>query len=78
MPKVLLSVELFANDPVCKRYRNRYRNLNKQASLSNNPEVQILYEKYKSDGAKMFEKYQRGKITGQEFKNWIDSMKIRK
>lgn len=69
---------IFANDPVCKRYRNRYRNLNKQASLSNNSEVQILYEKYKSDGSKMLEKYRHGKITAEEFEDWIDSMKIKK
>lgn len=52
--------------------------MNKQASLSNNSEVQILYEKYKSDGAKMLEKYRHGKITAEEFEDWIDSMKIKK
>jgi hypothetical protein len=67
----------FANDPVCKRYRSRYKNLQKQASLSNNPEVQTLYDKYKIDGAKMLEKYQQGKITSEEFENWINKQKIK-
>ena len=68
----------FANDPLCKRYRNRYKNLQKQASLSSNPNVLPLYEKYKVIGAVMLDKYQHGKISSKEFEKWIDSMKIRK
>ena len=55
-----------------KKYRNRYKNLHKQASLSSNPKVSLLYERYKLEGTK------RGKITDEEFESWIDSMKIRK
>ena len=72
------SAKTYETDDLSKKYRNRYKNLNKQASLSNNPKVFLLYEKYKIDGAKMLEKYQHGKISGEEFESWIDSMKIRK
>ena len=72
------SSRTYANDPICKKYRNRYKNLSKQASISNNPEVLALYERYKVDGAVMLNKYKKGKISSLEFKNWIDNMKIRK
>lgn len=72
------STKTYESDKLCKKYRNRYKNLHKQASLSNNPKVLLLYEKYKLEGAKMFEKYQHGKITDEEFESWIDIMKIRK
>lgn len=68
----------YTNDPVCKKYRNRYKNLSKQASISNNPEVLELYERYKVDGSVMLDKYKNGKISSDEFENWIDNMKIRK
>lgn len=68
----------YENDIVCKKYRNRYKNLNKQASISNNPKVLALYEKYKVEGSKMLRIYKYGGISGNEFENWIDSMKIRK
>ncbi len=68
----------FANDPVCKHYRNRYKNLQKQASNSNTPDSRNLYERYKLEGAQMLEKYQQGKINAEEFENWINSMRIRK
>ena len=67
----------FANDPVCKRYRNRYKNLQKQASLSNNPKSKELFESYKTDGKIKIKSYQNGKISGQEMMEWINSMKIR-
>ena len=68
----------FANDPVCKRYRNRYKNLQKQASLSNNPKSKELFESYKTDGKIKIKSYQNGKISSEEMLCWIDSMKIRK
>lgn len=68
----------YEKDTICKKYRNRYKNLNKQASISNNPTVLDLYESYKVDGAKMLRKYKHGRISGNEFEDWIDSMKIRK
>ena len=68
----------FANDPVCKRYRNRYKNLQKQASLSNNPKVLALYENYKVTGSVMLDKYQHGKISDKEFEKWIDEMRVMK
>lgn len=68
----------YTNDPVCKKYRNRYKNLSKQASISNNPKVFALYKKYKVDGSIMLDKYKNGKISSVEFENWIDNMKIRK
>lgn len=68
----------FANDPVCKRYRNRYKNLQKQASLSNNPKSKELFEAYKIKGKIKIKSYQNSKISGQEMMEWIDSMKIRK
>lgn len=71
------SSRTYANYPICKKYRNRYKNLSKQASISNNPEVLTLYERYKVDGAKMLDRYKHNKITAKEFKNWIDEMKIR-
>ena len=40
--------------------------------------VSLLCEEYKLKGPKMLEKYQLGKITAEEFENWIDGMKIRK
>ena len=52
--------------------------MHKQASLSNNPKVSLLCEEYKLKGPKMLEKYQLGKITAEEFENWIDGMKINK
>lgn len=68
----------FSNDPVCKRYRNRYRNLSKQASLSNNPANAELFEKYKTEGGIKIKDYQSNKISAEEMLCWIDSMKIRK
>ena len=68
----------FANDPVCKRYRNRYKNLQKQASLSNNTENTKLFESYKTEGKLKIKSYQNGKISSEEMLSWIDSMKIRK
>ncbi len=67
-----------ANDPVCKHYRNRYKNLQKQASNSNTPDSRNLYERYKLEGAQMLDNYQKGKINAEEFENWINSMRIRK
>ena len=72
------SSRTYANDPICKKYRNRYKNLSKQASISNNPEVLSLYERYKVDGAVMLDKYKHDEISGSDFKKWIDRMKIRK
>ena len=68
----------FANDPVCKQYRNRYKNLQKQASLSNNPAVTELYKSYKKDGSKYLKNYKLGKISSDEFKYWINAMRISK
>lgn len=75
---LISSTKTYEADDLCKKYRNRYKNLHKQASLSSNPKVSLLYERYKLEGTKMLEKYQRGKITDEEFESWIDSMKIRK
>lgn len=68
----------YNNDPVCIKYRNRYKNLQKQARESNKFRTTELYEKYQIDGPTYLDKYKLGKITAQEFENWIDSMKIRK
>ena len=76
--KLISTTKTYESDPLCKKYRNRYKNLHKQASLSNNPKVSLLCEEYKLKGPKMLEKYQLGKITPEEFENWIDGMKIRK
>ena len=67
----------FANDPVCKRYRNRYKNLQKQASLSNNPKSKELFEAYKIEGKIKIKSYQSGEICGEEMLCWIDNMKIK-
>ena len=72
------SSRTYANDPICKKYRNRYKNLSKQASISNNPEVLALYERYKVDGAIMLDRYKHDEISGSDFEKWIDGMKIRK
>ena len=71
------SSRTYANDPICKKYRNRYKNLSKQASISNNPEVLALYERYKVDGAIMLDRYKHGKITYEEFKTWINKQKVK-
>ena len=76
--KLVSTTKTYESDTLCKKYRNRYKNLHKQASLSNNPKVSLLCEEYKLKGPKMLEKYQLGKITAEEFENWIDGMKIRK
>lgn len=68
----------YNNDPVCIKYRNRYKNLQKKARESNKFRSTELYEKYQIDGPTYLEKYKLGKITAEEFENWIDSMKIRK
>ena len=65
------SIKTYESDEICKKYRNRYKNLQKQSSLSSNPKVLLLYEKYKLDGAKILEKYQHGKITAEEFHNRV-------
>ena len=72
------SSRTYANDPICKKYRNRYKNLSKQASISNNPEVLALYERYKVDGAIMLDRYKHDEISGSDFEKWINGMKIRK
>ena len=72
------SSRTYANDPICKKYRNKYKNLSKQASISNNPEVLALYERYKVDGAVMLDRYKHDEISGSDFEKWIDGMKIRK
>lgn len=68
----------YADDPICKKYRNRYKNLNKVVGYTTNLKFIDLYEKYKDEGPKYLEKYKLGKITAKEFENWIDSMKKRK
>lgn len=52
--------------------------MSKQASISNNPEVLDLYERYKADGVTMLDKYKHVEISGNDFDKWIDGMKIRK
>ena len=52
--------------------------MSKQDSISNNPEVLALYERYKVDGAVMLDKYKHDEISGSDFEKWIDGMKIRK
>lgn len=76
--KSTLATKIYESDPLCKKYRRRYVNLQKQAENSRNPKSSFLYEKYKLKGAKMYDKYKLGKITAEEFENWIDGMKIRK
>lgn len=76
--KLISTTKTYESDPLCKKYRNRYKNLHKQASLSNNPKASLLCEEYKLKGPKMLEKYQFGKITPEKFENWINGMKIRK
>ena len=51
----------FANDPVCKRYRN----LNKQASLSNNHANAELFEKYKTECGIKIKDCQSNKISAE-------------
>ena len=51
--------------------------MSKQASISNNPEVLALYERYKVDGAVMLDKYKHGKIIAKEFENWINKQKVK-
>lgn len=68
----------FANNLLCNKYRRRYKNLQQETVTTNNPAVILLYERYKSEGKIMLDKYQHGKITAEEFENWIDGMKIRK
>lgn len=37
-----------------------------------------MYEYYKKEGAIMKNKYEKGKIIGEEFEAWIESTKIKK
>lgn len=76
--KLVSSTRTYESDPLCKKYRRRYKNLQKQADTSNNPRSSLLYEEYKLKGPDMYTKYQLGKITAEKFENWIDGMKIRK
>ena len=52
--------------------------MSKQASISNNPEVLYLYERYKVDGAIMLDRYKHDEISGSDFEKLINGMKIRK
>ena len=65
-------------DPLCQKYRNRYQSLCKQASNTQSSKSIQLYEKYKTEGADMLNKYKHNKISAKEFESWINSMKIRK
>jgi len=66
------------NDPLLKKYRNKYKNLNKALSNSNNPKFWDLYQTMQDDGPYYVQKYKHGIITPEEFENWIDSMRIKK
>ena len=66
------------NDPLLKKYRNKYKNLNKALSNSNNAKFWDLYQTMQDDGPYYIQKYKHGIITPEEFEKWIDSMKIRK
>jgi hypothetical protein len=62
------------NDPLLKKYRNKYKNLNKALSNSNNPKFWDLYQTMQDDGPYYIQKYKHGIITLEEFEEWIDSM----
>lgn len=66
------------NDSLLRKYRNKYKNLNKSLSTSNNPKFWDLYESFKEDGPYYVEKYKHGIISAEEFEKWIDSMRIKK
>ena len=62
---------------VHKFFHANKQKTSKQASISNNPEVLALYERYKVDGAVMLDKYKHGKIIAKEFENWINKQKVK-
>ncbi len=66
------------NDELLNLYRKRYRNLSSQAahtrSTSNSNK---MYEYYKKEGKEIQDNYKKGLITKEEFREWIDSTKIR-
>ena len=67
------------NDPLLKRYRNRYKDLANQASNTspNSPSNQ-MYAYYKKEGPIVKQKYIDGIITVEEFEAFLDSTMLRK
>lgn len=65
------------NDPLLKKHRNKYKNLNKALSNSNNPKFGDLYQTMQDDDPYYIQKYKHGIIIPKEFENWINSMKIK-
>lgn len=51
------------NDPLLKKYRNKYKNLNKTLSNSNNPKFWDLYQTMQDYGPYYIQKYKHGIIT---------------
>lgn len=63
-------------DPLLKKYRSRYQSLQKSASL--NPELNVQrYEDFKKIGAIKKNDYLNGKISSNDFEEWINSTKKR-
>jgi hypothetical protein len=75
-PEIVYKQKL-EQDPLLKKYRARYQSLQKSASL--NPESNTQrYENFKKIGAIKKNNYLNKKITARGFKNWIESIKIKK
>lgn len=72
-------IKTIENNPLLKRYRNRYKELAKQASntSSNSPSNQ-MYDFYKKEGLIVKQKYIDGIITSEEFESFLDSTMLRK
>ena len=64
--------ELLKNDALLDLYRKRYMSLASSNSHYHTEKSQKKFEKYKSEGPIMKEKYMKGEISKNEFKKWIE------
>lgn len=71
-------IKTIENDHLLKRYRNRYKELAKQASNTspNSPSNQ-MYAYYKKEGPTLAKQYKKGLISAEEFKAFLDSTYLR-
>ena len=53
-------------------YRKRYMSLASSNSHYHTHKTEMKFEKYKSEGAIIKEKYLKGEISKNEFKKWIN------